>query len=102
MLKYIDIRNIAIVILTIAVMGLMLTGCKAFTVQTRTLIDYRYTPGHSYQTIDDQKVVERYEPEKFELLWLYTYENGSQSRKWEECTRFEYQKAKEELGEVEP
>lgn len=102
MLKYIDIRNIAIVILTIAVMGLMLTGCKAFTVQTRTLIDYRYTPGHTYQTIDDQKVVERYEPEKFELLWLYTYENGSQSRKWEECTRFEYQKAKEELGEVEP
>lgn len=102
MLKYIDIRNIAIVILAIAVMGLMLTGCKAFTVQTRTLIDYRYTPGHSEQTMNDQKVVDYYVPEKFELLWLYTYENGGQSRKWEECTRFEYQKAKEELGEVEP
>ena len=81
MLKYINIRNIAIAILMIAVLGLTLTGCKAFTVQTRTLIDYRYTPGHSYQTINDSKVVERYEPEKFELLWLYTYKGRPLMRK---------------------
>lgn len=99
-------KNKIIVPLLISLAMFLLVGCKAFEVEQKTLIDYRYTPSHSYSVTEgfdeDKRVVAKYEKESFELLWLYTYADGHQERHWETCTRFEYQKAKEELGEVEP
>lgn len=40
--------------------------------------------------------------EAFELCWEYTYADGHKERKWEECTRFEYQATKDELGVIDP
>lgn len=81
----------------------LLTGCAALTVRSKTIIDYRYTAQYTeYETDSNNKITTTNNPEKFELLWEITYEDGSTRRVWEECTRFEYQNAKEELGVVEP
>lgn len=94
-------RNNVLVAILISVMLLM--GCDAWELETKTVIDYRYTAQYTeYKTDSDNKIVTSNQPEKFELLWLYTYKDGSTRRVWEECTRFEYQNAKEELGVVEP
>lgn len=80
-----------------------LAGCAYFDVETKTLIDYRYTAEHmEYSTNSDGKTSSYHYNEKFELLYEYTYADGHTARYWEECTRFEYQKAKDELGVVEP
>lgn len=80
-----------------------LTGCDAFEVDTKVVIDYRYTEPHTeiYSRETDkgqQYYVYDYVQEKYELLWEYTYMDGHKERHWEECTKFEYQNAKEELG----
>ncbi len=95
----------------------LLTGCAHYNVETRTLVDYRYIPEHTEVHSDkvrtkcpscgkqvDGKVVaeSHYYPEQFQLMWEYRYEDDHKERKWEDCTRFEYQKAKDELGEVKP
>ena len=80
-----------------------LAGCAHFDVETKTLIDYRYSAEHmEYSTNSDGKTSSYHYNEKFELLYEYTYADGHTARHWEECTRFEYQKAKDELGVVEP
>lgn len=79
------------------------TGCDAFEVEKKTLIDYRHTDQcMTYETNDDGITTSKINKEEFELMYEYTYADGHTERKWEECTRFEYAKAKEELGEIEP
>lgn len=80
-----------------------LAGCDYYEVETKTLIDYRYSGEHmEISTNSDGKTSSYHYNEKFELLYEYTYADGHTERHWEECTRFEYQKAKDELGVVEP
>lgn len=80
-----------------------LTGCDYFEVEQKNLIDYRYTAEYTrYSTDSDGKTHSYHCNEEFALLYEYTYADGHTERKWEECTRFEYARAKEELGEVEP
>lgn len=80
-----------------------LARCDYFEVETKTLIDYRYSGEHmEISTNSDGKTSSYHYNEKFELLYEYTYADGHTERHWEECTRFEYQKAKDELGVVEP
>lgn len=89
-------------LLSILAIVVLLTGCDYFDVESRTLIDYRYTGAYiEYQT-SDGKTNSYHHDEAFELCWEYTYADGHKERKWEDCTRFEYKAAKEELGEVEP
>lgn len=74
-----------------------------FYEETKTLIDYRYSAEHvEISTDTDGKTHTSHYNEKFELLYEITYADGHTKRHWEECTRFEYQKAKDELGVVEP
>lgn len=81
----------------------MLTGCgEYFKVETKTLIDYRYSGEYMEYTTEDGNARSYHHDEKFEVLYEYTYQDGHKERHWEECTRFEYQNAKKELGEVEP
>lgn len=84
-----------------------LTGCGEYwKEESRVVIDYKHTepytdiwtrktdqgtPYYVYNRID----------EKFELLWLVTYQDGHTERHWEECTRFEYQNARKELGDID-
>lgn len=79
-----------------------LTGCDYFEVEQKTLIDYRYSAEHVITENDNGNTNTYHHDEKFELLYEYTYADGHTERRWEECTRFEYARAKEELGEVEP
>lgn len=79
-----------------------LTGCDYFEVEQKTLIDYRYSAEHVVTEIDNGNTNSYHYDEKFELLYEYTYADGHTERRWEECTRFEYARAKEELGVVEP
>lgn len=44
--------------------------------------------------------VDRLYPEKYELLWEITYQDGHIERHWEDCTRFEYDNARTELGDI--
>ena len=90
-----------------------LSGCAYTEVDTRTIVDYRFTSSHTESKIGHRREYNptteswtnvpysytEYVPDKYELLWEYTYMDGHRDRKWEECTRFEYQNAKEELGE---
>lgn len=93
-----------VVILAAVLVGVAssLSGCAYFEVDTKNAIDYRYTASHTNiisKTTDDYPVYEyALYPEKYEILWEYTYKDGHKERKWEECTRFEYEDAKKELG----
>lgn len=80
----------------------ILTGCDYFEVESRTLIDYRYSGEYTEFNTSDGDTKSYHHDEEFSLLWEYTFADGHKERKWERCTRFEYKAAKEELGEVEP
>lgn len=89
--------------LLVLMVAAMLAGCAYSDEDSKTLIDYRYSAEYTaVQTDDDGKMETKHYNEKFELLYEYTYADGHTERRWEECTRFEYAAAKEELGEVEP
>lgn len=90
-------------IICLSLILLTITSCgEYFTEEQKTLIDYRYSSEWTeYYTMNDKQYTQHH-PESFELLYLITYADGHKERKWEVCTRFEYQKAKEELGEVKP
>ena len=95
-------RKITRIVAIVAVLGL-LSGCAYFDVETKTLIDYRYSAEYtSIQTDNNGKTTSEHYNEKFELLYEITYADGHTERRWEECTRFEYAAAKEELGVIEP
>ena len=98
-------RLLTFILLLAVIFGIIgaLTGCDAFEVETKTVIDYRYTEAHTEQydrTDDNGNHYYNYVfvQEKYELLWLETYKDGHQERHWRDCTRFEYQNAKDELG----
>jgi len=98
-------RLLGYVLLAAVILGIVsqLTGCDYYEVETKTVIDYRYTEAHTEQydrTDDNGNHYYNYVfvQEKYELLWLETYKDGHQERNWRECTRFEYQNAKDELG----
>lgn len=79
---------------------LLLSGCDEFEVETKTLIDYRHDAAYTELSTDfDDKLVTEYHPESWYLYYEITYADGHSERKWENCTRFEYKKAVEELGE---
>lgn len=100
-------RLLVYILLAAAIVGIIsqLTGCgEYFNVESKTVIDYRFTEAHT--ETDTMKTsdgipyyVSDFVPDKYELLWLYTYQDGHKERKWEECTRFEYNDAQKELGE---
>ncbi len=95
-------RKLTRIIAIVAMLGL-LSGCAYFDVETKTLIDYRYSAEHvEYSTDNNGKTTSEHYNEKFELLYEITYADGHTERCWEECTRFEYAAAKEELGTIEP
>lgn len=83
-----------------------LTGCDAFELETSCVIDYRFTEAHTetYARQNDKGYTyyeNEFIPEKYELLWEETYKDGHKERHWRVCTRFEYQNAREELGDIE-
>ena len=95
-------RKITRIIAIVAMLGL-LSGCAYLDEETKTLIDYRYSAEHvEYSTDNNGKTTSEHYNEKFELLYEITYADGHTERRWEECTRFEYAAAKEELGVIEP
>ena len=99
----ISIRKVITILMMMVIIVIYLTGCKYFEEETKTLIDYRYSAEHvEVTTNSDGKTSSYHYNEKFELLYEITYADGHTERHWEECTRFEYQKAKDELGVVEP
>lgn len=95
-------KQAAALIMALCVTCLALTACDAFTVERKTLIDYRHSDEWvEYYTYDGRQC-SKHHGEEWELLYEITYADGHVERSWEECTRFEYNKAREELGEVEP
>ncbi len=89
---------------------LLITACRH--IDREQIIDYRFTPAHEetrtgmkkewnvwaedwYEVPYEYKV---FVPDTYELMWEYEYDNGTKERKWKECTRFEYEEAKEELN----
>lgn len=95
-------KQAAALIMVLCMTCLALTACDAFTVERKTLIDYRHSDEWvEYYTYDGHQVSKHHD-EEWSLLYEITYADGHVERRWEECTRFEYDKAREELGEVEP
>jgi hypothetical protein len=103
------IRKAAALILIVAI----LTGCDAWE-EDKKIIDYRYTSAHyeneteyrkEYSWLAEDYInvpyeVARFYPEKYELLWEITYKDGHSERRWKDCTRFEYDNARTELGDI--
>ena len=97
------------ILILVVILGIVsqLTGCgEYFNEESRIVIDYRYAEGHTEiwtkKTDKGEPYYEYYYVgDKYELLWEVTYEDGHTERKWEECTRFEYQNARKELGDIE-
>lgn len=96
------------ILIVAVILGIIssLTGCGEYwEVDSKIVIDYRYTEAHQEAYIvssgDDKVNTWDFVPEKYELLWEYTYMDGHKERKWEGCTRFEYNNAREELGDIE-
>lgn len=91
-----------------------LTGCAAWKEDRKIIVDYRYSSEHFQEETEYRKEynwliedyikvpyqVERYYPEKYELLWEITYQDGHTERHWKDCTRFEYDNARTELGDI--
>jgi len=87
-----------------------LVGCAQ--VETKYIVDYRYNEPRSdivteytykyniwkeeRELVPDTHTV--YVPECYELMWEYQYDDGHKERRWEECTRFEYENAQKELN----
>lgn len=100
-------RLLGYVLILAIILGIIsqLTGCGEYwREESRVVIDYKYTRPHTEALTrkTDQGVpyyVYVYVDEKYELLWLVTYQDGHTERQWKECTRFEYNNAREELGE---
>ena len=85
-------------LIAIILSTLILTGCDAFEVETKTLIDYRYNDAHQDISTDiNGHMSSTYVPENFELQYEYVYKDGHVERRWERCTRFEYKEAMNEL-----
>ncbi len=82
--------------------------------ESKYIVDYRYneprndvvteytykynTWKEEYELVPDTHT--EYVPECYELMWEYRYDDGHKERKWEKCTRFEYDNARKELGDV--
>jgi hypothetical protein len=104
------IRKAAALILIVTI----LTGCDAWEEDRKIIVDYRYTSEHYEKETEYRKEyswlaedyiqvpyeVDRYYPEKYELLWEITYQDGHTERRWKDCTRFEYDNARTELGDI--
>ena len=109
---YEKLLEIILIIAVIAGLISSLTGCAYTEVDTKIIVDYRFTPFHEEEKVGYKREYDfwagewydvpykymEYVPEKYELLWECTYMDGHKEKCWEECTRFEYQNAKEELG----
>lgn len=93
----------AFIFIAIIAIIAMLTGCAYFELDSKTVIDYRYTGEYTtYESDSDGKTISTtHHNEKFELLWEYTYADGHTERRWEDCTRFEYQNARKDLGDID-
>ena len=93
-----------------------LTGCgESWKEESRIVIDYRFTEAHEEERVGYKKeynafaetwvdVPYKYKtfiPDRYELLWEVTYQDGHTERHWEECTRFEYNNARKELGDLD-
>lgn len=103
-------KKIIMPIVTILFMVFLCSACRH--IDRESVIDYRFTPAHEetrtamkkewdYWAEDWQEVPYEYEvfvPDTYELMWEYEYDDGTKGREWKECTRFEYEKAKKELG----
>ncbi len=102
------------VLLLVVIFGIvsLLTGCgEYFKEDSRIVIDYRFTQAHEeerigykkeYHSISDTWVDVPYTyktfiPDRYELLWKVTYQDGHTEREWKECTRFECENAQKEL-----
>lgn len=96
------LRNILTFLLILYLLTLLLTGCAE--VAKDTIIDCRHNEAYT-ETVtdyenkynlmsDDWQYVANvhtvYHPESYELYHEYTYDDGSVSRVWKECTRKEY------------
>lgn len=94
-------RKIVIAITTLALV-ILLVACDYFKVERQRMIDYRHSDEWVEYYVFDDKPRSQHHDEKWEILWEITYADGHTEQRWIECTRFEYDEARKELGEVEP
>ncbi len=112
-------KKVSAVVILMCIISTLLVGCgdlsDAWTVETKRVVDYRYVEQYTEIYTDFEKHFDwskddwvtypvtktRVIKDHYELLWEYTYADGHTERRWEECTRFEYENAKKELGGVD-
>lgn len=110
--KQIRLFEFVFVVVAILVLILSITGCTE--VESKYIVDYRYNAPRTdvvtdynykwnwhedeYQLVPDTHT--KYVPESYELMWEIRYDNGHVSREWQKCTRFEYDNAVKELGDI--
>lgn len=106
--KLFDWLFVVMIILGIVI---LLQGCAE--VERKYIVDYRYNEPrndvvtdyeYKYNIWTEKRELvpnthTEYVPESYELMWEYQYDDGHTERKWEKCTRFEYDDAKKELGD---
>lgn len=112
-------KKVSAIVIVMCIISTLLVGCGDFsdtwTVETKRIVDYRYVEQYTeiytgferkYDFRKDDWVTfpvtkTNIVKAHYELLWEYTYADGHTERCWEECTRFEYENAKKELGDVD-
>lgn len=89
-------------VLLVIVFCFSFASCKKKTEVSRKAIDKRFTPAHTETStsIDialylllDVPIIEtetRNIPDKYEILYLITYDDGTETQKWEIVTEAEY------------
>lgn len=85
-------------------LSLSIMSCgEYFEEESKIIIDYRhndpYIETRTSGFDDDKSINTYYHPETWELLYEITYADGHKERRWQDCTRFEYNNAKIELGD---
>lgn len=87
-------NKIAIILLTC----FFLVGCDSFKIDKKIMIDYRHIEAHQEIHGKGDDTTYSYYPESYQIQYEIIYMDGHTRRQWEDCTRFEYQDAINELG----
>ena len=101
-------KKIIIFALVIILLTNLICGCGKEIIDKQP-VDVRHTSAHTEVQTYNQPIwtgkamflipMTRHinHPEKWEILWLYSYSDNTYSRKWAKCTESEYLAAKEYL-----
>lgn len=98
-------KKIIAIMLSLIIIPFIISGCKSKEIISQKPMELRFTPAHTEREADVCIVgdyilpIERTiaYPEKYEVRYKITYEDGSTSSEWQTVDKETYEKARDKL-----